>query len=309
MVTGDRVHIKLYATPERGGPHTLSDLLDALEERLRGAPRAMSAILESQVIHQEAALLQEIDFERTMLAPSEWLENCRLRCAMQTGNGMRSAVTDVVCHLSKHLAANHVGTASFSLAPKAGSVDISAWLVASPVNCRLGLVARVWHAACCLGLQGPAALAERPLCLPPMLLPLSVMSFVSLQIVVTHFALQGKDFSASRTTPLHCSRFSTTRLMVSKYHDQSGEGVSDNVLRPAFQAGIQDTRSTILLYTRDDWTLSRRSLLKSKLSHAQGLKDRISFPWTSQPSKEKARKQGPKGRSGELKSGEEVLLQ
>ena len=76
--------------------------------------------------HQEAFLLQHIGFELVILAQLEWAEISRLRCALQAGNGPRSAVTAEV----------HVGTVSISLASKTGSASISHWFVAAPVYCR-----------------------------------------------------------------------------------------------------------------------------------------------------------------------------
>ena len=50
--------------------------------------------------YQAAFLLQQIGFELASLAPTEWVEVCRLRCAVQGGLGPRSAVTDSVSRLA-----------------------------------------------------------------------------------------------------------------------------------------------------------------------------------------------------------------
>ena len=99
------------------GPRTLQDLVDALEEQMRGAPRAAPAILEGQVVHQEVLLLQQVGFELAILAPSEWVAIWCLRCAL-TGNGPRS-------HLANHLAGVHIDSFTSRPASKASSVGIS----------------------------------------------------------------------------------------------------------------------------------------------------------------------------------------
>ena len=93
-------------------------------------------MFESEVIHQEGFLLQQVGFELAALAPSKWLEICRLRSALQAGNGPRSAVTGVVSHLANHLAAIHIDCFSFCLA-------IRARFVSALVCCRPGLIRRL----------------------------------------------------------------------------------------------------------------------------------------------------------------------
>ena len=80
-------------------------------------------------------LLQQIGFELAISAPSECVEICRLRCALQTGSGPRSAVTE----------GQHSTLTLFRsvLRLKACSVGISAWFVRAPVHCLLGWVPRV----------------------------------------------------------------------------------------------------------------------------------------------------------------------
>ena len=48
------------------------------------------ATLESEVMRQEAFLLQQVDLELPTLAPSEWIEMCRLRCALRLGHALPS---------------------------------------------------------------------------------------------------------------------------------------------------------------------------------------------------------------------------
>ena len=55
---------------------------------------------EGQIIHQEALLLQRLDFELAILVLSEWKEICRLRCAPRRGHGPQDAVTDTISHLA-----------------------------------------------------------------------------------------------------------------------------------------------------------------------------------------------------------------
>ena len=64
----------------------------AIEELSGETPEAVQAILEDQVVHQEALFLQHVSFELASLAPSEWVEACRLRYALQGGIGPRSGV-------------------------------------------------------------------------------------------------------------------------------------------------------------------------------------------------------------------------
>ena len=44
--------------------------------------QATTAIQKSQVLHQEALLLQQVGYALATLAPSEWVEICHLRCAL-----------------------------------------------------------------------------------------------------------------------------------------------------------------------------------------------------------------------------------
>ena len=98
--------------------HTLPELLGAFEVQLTGAPHAVRAIEEGQIVHQEAFLLQQIGFELAMLVTSAWIEICRLRCALQRGHGPRDEVTDITCHLTNRLAATLSDSCPFSLASK-----------------------------------------------------------------------------------------------------------------------------------------------------------------------------------------------
>ena len=91
------------------------------------------------------------------------------------------------------------------------------------------------------------------------------------------------------------------KLMVSKYRDQSGEGRLTCCKQPFRLASKMRTRAITLFYTRGDWTPSRRWSCKPQPSHAQDLEDRTSFPCTSQPSKEKARKRMPRAMGKESK--------
>ena len=76
LVASVYAHIKLHRTPEREGPHTLPDLLRHLRRTVERCTSAIPARLESQVVHQEAFLLQQVGFELATLAPSEWIEIC-----------------------------------------------------------------------------------------------------------------------------------------------------------------------------------------------------------------------------------------
>ena len=91
--------------------------------------QAVPAVQESQVVHQEVLPLQQVGCDLATLAPSEWVEICRLRCALQGWHGPRDAVTDSTSHLANRLAATHADSCPFSLASEAGQVGISAWFV------------------------------------------------------------------------------------------------------------------------------------------------------------------------------------
>ena len=81
------------------------------------------------------------------------------------------------------------------------------------------------------------------------------------------------------------------KLTVSKYRDQSGEGVSDSLLQATLQAGTQEEsmRDHLALHTGAMGHLRDHGPLQSKPSHAQGLEDRFSFPWALSPQEEQAR--------------------
>ena len=66
------------------------------------------AILEGQLVRQEAIFLQQIEFELATLTSSVWMETCCLWCALLGSLGPRSAVTDSVGRLANRLAAIHV---------------------------------------------------------------------------------------------------------------------------------------------------------------------------------------------------------
>ena len=83
---GVYIYVKLHSTSGQVEPHTLPELLKAFEVELRGAPQVVTAIQECQVIHQEAFLLQA-GYELAILAPSESVEICRVRCSLQGSTG------------------------------------------------------------------------------------------------------------------------------------------------------------------------------------------------------------------------------
>ena len=82
------------------------------------------ALQEDQIVHQEAFLPQQLGFELAIQAPSEWLEICRLRCALRRGHGPRDAPTDTMSHLAIRLAAAHSGSCPFSIVSGAGQVGL-----------------------------------------------------------------------------------------------------------------------------------------------------------------------------------------
>ena len=75
-------------------------------------------------------------------------------------------------------------------------------------------------------------------------------------------------------------RIELFRLMVSKYRDHSGEGVSDNVLRATLQAGIQDEnmRDHLALHTGRLDTFEKMVVGVHAIAST-----RISFLWTLNP--------------------------
>ena len=75
-------------------------------------------------------------------------------------------------------------------------------------------------------------------------------------------------------------RIELFRLMVSKYRDQSGEGVSDNVLQATLQAGIQDgnMRDHLALYTGRLDTFEKMVVGVHAIART-----RLSFLWTLNP--------------------------
>ena len=113
--------------------------------------------------------------------------------------------------------------------------------------------------------------------------------------------------------------------VVSKYRDQSGEGVSDSLLQATLQAGTQEEsmRDHLALHTGAMGHLRDHGPLQSMSSHAQGLEDRsVHVPMGSQPSRgtgkakdlksndrgevskvKEQRKQRSTRRSGEQESG------
>ena len=72
-------------------------------------------------------------------------------------------------------------------------------------------------------------------------------------------------------------RIELFRLMVSKYRDQSGEGVSDNVLQATLQAGIQDEnmRDHLDLHTGRSDTFEKMVVGVHAIART-----RLSFLWT-----------------------------
>ena len=58
-------------------------------------------VLECQVVHQEAFLLQQVGFELATLAPKDWIDVCRQRCAQRTRPGPSSA--DTISHCSSSI--------------------------------------------------------------------------------------------------------------------------------------------------------------------------------------------------------------
>ena len=106
----------MYSTPGQVGPHTFVTRALGRLRTSGGAPQATTAIQESQVVHQEALLLQQVGYELAILTPSGWVEICRLRCALQVGHGPRDAITDFVSHLANRLVAAYADSRLFSLA-------------------------------------------------------------------------------------------------------------------------------------------------------------------------------------------------
>ena len=81
MVASVYIHVKLHFTLGQLYPRTLPQLLDAVAAELRREPHAFLVFQEVQAILQESYLMQRVGFEVAILAPSEWVETCRLRCA------------------------------------------------------------------------------------------------------------------------------------------------------------------------------------------------------------------------------------
>ena len=71
--------------------------------------------------------------------PSKWVEACRLRRSAGRAWTTQCSQGFNQSRWANQLAAVHVDSIPFSLASKAGSVGISAWLVSALVYCRRGL--------------------------------------------------------------------------------------------------------------------------------------------------------------------------
>ena len=89
MTAGVYIHIKLHFPWDE-------EVLDAFEKLTGKLQNLYQPYSEGQVVQQEAFLVQQVGFELAILAPSDWVEVCRLRCALQEGIRPRSAVTDSV---------------------------------------------------------------------------------------------------------------------------------------------------------------------------------------------------------------------
>ena len=108
--------------------------------RLRGTSgkhqRPCQRYLNVTVVGREAFLLRQVGFEQAVSAPSEWVEVCRLRCALQGGVGPRSAVADFFLS---------------ALLQRPAVWGMSASFVSAVVHCRL--------CQCAMGLGQAARLA------------------------------------------------------------------------------------------------------------------------------------------------------
>ena len=135
MVDCVQIYVKLHSTPGQVEPQ----LLGAFEVQLRDEVRAVPAIRESQVVLQEALLLQQVGYELAVLAPAEWAEICRLRCALQGGQGPRDAVTDSTSHLANRFCRNSCRLLSVQPCLQS-QVRIAAGFVPALVCCHLIVV-------------------------------------------------------------------------------------------------------------------------------------------------------------------------
>ena len=91
------------------------------------------ARLDGQFVNQEAFFLQA---SGCLLAISEWVEVCRLRCALQGVVEPRSAVTDLIGRLVNRLAAERAESVSFSLLRHPRLVRVSSGSLPSLSICR-----------------------------------------------------------------------------------------------------------------------------------------------------------------------------
>ena len=114
------IYINVHSAPDEGRPYTLPDLFAASEELTREVAGSVPAMLEGQVVHQEVFLLRQFRFELATLAPSDLVEVRRLRCALQGGLDRALQSQAQLAALVNHVAAVHVDSIPFSLAPKAG---------------------------------------------------------------------------------------------------------------------------------------------------------------------------------------------
>ena len=89
MTASVYIHIKLHFPWDE-------EVLDAFEKLTGKLQNLYQPYSEGQVVQQEAFLVQQVGFELAILAPSDWVEVCRLRCALQEGIRPRSEVTDSV---------------------------------------------------------------------------------------------------------------------------------------------------------------------------------------------------------------------
>ena len=122
-----------------------------------------------RVHHKPQQPYRKVKYSMLGLAPSEWVEICRVRRALQRGHGPRDAVTDLVGLLANRPAAAHADSCPFSSASKkARSASQPA-----PSNRRLHVVPGPSRAGRVRS-HGLTLPALSDLCLAPMLLPRSV---------------------------------------------------------------------------------------------------------------------------------------
>ena len=141
---GHCVFIKLHPTPDEEESRTLPHLMDTSEERRRDAPVAAPAILEGQVVHQEASW-------------RGWRPQSGQRyvvCdALRTGPGPRSSVTDSSSRLANQMTAFRVHSDPFSLASnlRLACIDprsLPSWSESGSVICGAELWIRVLSEYC-----------------------------------------------------------------------------------------------------------------------------------------------------------------